>query len=142
MDRAGFTDVFVTGMLTRWIKVDAETDGERRETFRGALVGRSHDHNQEDRSQHDLDDQTGKEVVLPGRVVAVAVRREPAGRQRILRRALWLMAISHKVAEAAMRREHLRDEVRDCVLPLEARAAARPEGDRWIEVSAGDVTSA
>ena len=45
--RAGFTEVLVTGMLIRWIRVSAEADGDRREALRRALVGRAEDDEQE-----------------------------------------------------------------------------------------------
>ena len=59
VERAGFTEVLLTGMLTRWIRVSDEADRERREALGRAGVGGAEDHVEEDRGQHDLDDDHG-----------------------------------------------------------------------------------
>ena len=55
--RAGFTDVLVTGMLTRWISVSARPIGMPGEAGRRALVRRAEDHDQEHEGHHDLADE-------------------------------------------------------------------------------------
>ena len=57
VERAGFTEVLVTGMLTRWISVSDEADRERREAAGRPRVGGAEDHEQEERGEHDLDEQ-------------------------------------------------------------------------------------
>ena len=52
--RAGLTEVFVTGMLIRWISVSAEADGETRESYWSAFVGRAEDDEQEHERHHDF----------------------------------------------------------------------------------------
>ena len=76
--RAGFTEVFVTGMLTRWISVSARPIGMPREAGRRALVRRAEDHDQEHEGHHDLADERRMERVAARRMLAVAVGGEPA----------------------------------------------------------------
>lgn len=60
IERAGFTDLFVTGMLARWMRDQGEVDRQRREPLGCAGVGHPEDEEQEDSGEHDLDDQPGK----------------------------------------------------------------------------------
>ena len=83
VERAGFTDVLVTGMLTRWISVSARPMASAAKPFEARVVRCPHDDDQEDRSQHHLDDEAGGKVVQTGRVIAVAVRRETTSGQRV-----------------------------------------------------------
>ena len=86
--RAGFTEVLVTGMPTRWIRVSAEADGDRGEACgRPARIGGAHDHEQEDEREDDLGDDARFERVAARRVLAVAVGREAAGEAEARRAA-------------------------------------------------------
>ena len=79
--RAGFTEVLVTGMLIRWMRVSVEADRQRcrgREG-RGALVGHAQDHRDEAEGHHDLvrpRRRAGRS--LPGDMFAIAVGGEAA----------------------------------------------------------------
>ena len=78
VERAGLTEVLVTGIETRWISVSAspmEIPAKRGSGRRG----RAEDDEDEARGQHQLDEEGGEQAVAAGRVGAVAVRGEAAG---------------------------------------------------------------
>ena len=79
MERAGFTDVFVTGIETRWMRVNPSADRDRREALRGPGVDHAEDDVEEDRGQHDLDHEAGEQVIAAGRAIAVAIRGKARG---------------------------------------------------------------
>ena len=66
IDRAGFTDVFVTGMLIRWIRVRRGRWPAGASPLGARLSVAPEDHPQEDRGQQHLDDQAGEQVVAHG----------------------------------------------------------------------------
>ncbi len=57
VERAGFTDVFVTGMLMRWISVSVRPMASAAKPGDGQLVRDAHDDDQEHRGEHHLDEQ-------------------------------------------------------------------------------------
>ena len=73
--RAGFTDVFVTGMLMRWMRV-SPSPMAMGESLGRATVGGAEDDDQEQPGHHDLGDEARGHRVAAGRVDAVAVRGE------------------------------------------------------------------
>ena len=63
MLRAGLTEVFVTGMLIRWISVSAEADGEAGESDWRALVRRAENDDQEHERHHDFAHEPGHQRI-------------------------------------------------------------------------------
>ena len=127
MLRAGFTDVFVTGMLIRWISVSARPIARPAKPGRRALVRGAEDDDQEHEGHHDFGDRRRAEAVLARRVLAEAVRREAA-----LQVEAGLAAgdqVEHAGRDDGA--EHLRHDVRAAV----ATAGKRPPAQRPTETA-------
>ena len=137
MLRAGFTDVFVTGMLIRWISVSprpiaigAKPAGARLSVAPRMMIRKNEGH-------HDLGDERRDQRVAARRVLAVAVARRSRRTSIEARRLPLAMTYSD-----AARRRSRRGPARRCrAASSRAESGRRPEADRdgRIEVAAGDV---
>ena len=76
--RAGFTEVFVTGMLIRWISVRPRPMAIGARAGGRALIGGAENDHQEKEGQHDFTDQRSLQAVATRRVFAETVRSESA----------------------------------------------------------------
>ena len=78
--RAGFTEVLVTGMLIRWIRVSPRPMAIGAKPWRRPLVGGPENDHQEHERQHHLGDEAGRQGVAARGVLAIAVGGESAAR--------------------------------------------------------------
>ena len=112
-ERAGFTEVPVSGMPMRCTITSAEADGDARSALNGRLVGgEEHDHH-EDRRQHHLDEEgaplADEQVRLPAVPVGAQADCDRLGVQR--------RRVHHPVEEvgAGDAAGHLGDHVGDAL---------------------------
>ena len=133
VERAGLTEVLVTGIETRWMSVSARPMAMPAKPAGALRAGRAEDDEDEARGQDELDQEAGEEAVAAGRVGAVAVRGEAAGGPVGL--AGGDEVEDDRGDEAA---DHLGDPVGDELAPGEAAADGEAERDRRVEVAAGD----
>ena len=136
IERAGFTDVLVTGIDTRWIRVSDSPIAIGAKPAGRAGVGGAEDDVEEERSEHDLDQQAGQQLVAVRRAVAVAVARE-AGGDRV--EAVLAVGDDPQHGRGDDRGHHLDHEVGRHLAPREAPPDRQPDGHRRVEVAAGDV---
>ena len=136
IERAGFTEVLVTGMLTRWIRVSARPIASGAKPLGARRVRDAEDDEQEDAGQHDLDDQAGE----AGSSRPASGRRSRWWRSRTRwRRSRPAGGDDQQHGGRDDRGHHLGDHVGGDVLPREAPRRRQPQGDGGVEVAAGDV---
>ncbi len=131
--RAGLTEVLVTGIETRWIKVRHKPIASAAEA-RGAVPGRrAEDHDQEDGGQHDLGQQRRLEAEAARRMFAEAVGREAAD---LGARLAGGDHVEHEGRGDGA--EHLGDDVAGQLGGAEAPADHQAHRHGGIEVAPGD----
>ena len=129
----------MTGIEIRWISVRARPIASAAVPASGAHAGGPHDHEQEDRRQHHLDDEAGDQVVATGREVVEAVRREGTGHRRIDVEAVDARRDHEERGRRQQPADHLGRDVGRGVGGREPLAGDQPQRDGRVEVRARDV---
>lgn len=122
VDRAGFTDVLVTGIEIRWMRARASSIATGAEPD-GAGPGSAHDDHPEHGGEHDLAHQAGEERAPPGdrSPKTLASNPPPSARTRRARRR------SRPARPPPRRADELRDHVPEGIAQREAAADCGPE---------------
>lgn len=133
--RAGFTEVLVTGMLIRCIRVRQSPMAKGAKPEGTLLSGRPHYDEQEHHGHNRFANQRSEHRVSTGRMDAVTVRRESA------RESETGLARGDKVQNACCRRRSndLDDDVGRQFFGRKTPARPQPNGYGRVEVVAGNV---
>ena len=117
-------------------KGKAKTDRKGRETLGRAFVGRPEDDEQEHHGHDHLGDQDGRDGIPADRMFTVSIRGKPLGDVESG------LAGRDEIEDPARgnRAEDLRNDIRQQLVRGETAAGPQPDGNRRIEVAAGDVS--
>lgn len=128
IDRAGFTDVLSTGIVTRWMSVRVRPIARPASGVAARGVRDAEDDEHEERREQHLDDDRAEDAEAARRELAEPVAREPAllgrGEPSVAGRA-----DEHDDARRRDAADDLRDDVAGDAAPREPAGGGQAEGD-------------
>src|SRR5947207_751124 len=132
--RAGFTEVLVTGMLIRWIRVRVRpiASGAKPD---GARVSVAHDDKQEAGGEHEFADEAGNQGIAARRMLAVAVAGKSSGEIE----ALFSTGDYIEHERGDNRAGQLSQDVGQQLAGRSAAAGEQADRNRRVEMSARDA---
>ncbi len=135
VERAGLTDVLVTGIEIRWIKVNASPMAIGAKPTGARPCGCAEDNHQEHEGQQKLDDQRRAQAIFARRTVAIAVGGKSTDAREIG------LAADDKVEHRRCydRAGDLREDIRDKIPAVEFAGSEQAHRNGGIEVATGNA---